>query len=266
MSPSSDPTTARLVAYIDEAGCSGDRYGNGSSEFLAVGAAVMVSADEDAHVEAIFNGARLERKKDRKFKKFSDSNDKDNFVLTQKIAQQRIRIIQVAAHKPSLDGSWIRKNHKNEYQYLMKFALERISWIARDAAQKEPEKNTKCRIVFSEQKMYSYEDMAEYLRKLKGNPTHNCRILWEYLDIPERLDAIRHQNETPIHIADIAASAFHRAIEPKDHGMVDERFEINLAPVLYRKNRTLYGVKLFPTQEIESLKNEGRFNFLKIIS
>lgn len=97
----------------------------------------MAQSDEAENVAAIFDGGREERGHNRRFKKFSSSNDKDNFVLTKLISQQKIRLIQVAAHKPSLDGSWIRSNHKNEYQYLMKFALERISWVARNSAKCE---------------------------------------------------------------------------------------------------------------------------------
>lgn len=113
--------------------------------------------------------------------------------------------------------------------------------------------------------MYSYDDFLTYLNKLRSEKNHNCRIEWEYLHISDQIEAIPHADETAIHIADIAASAFHRAIEPKDHGMVDERFEINLAPALYRRHGKLYGIKLFPTQQIEEMKASGRLNFLKII-
>jgi len=257
--------TPRLVAYIDEAGCSGDRYGTGSSQFLAIGAIVMATEDESEILRCVFDGARTARTHERTFKKFSSCGEKDNFVLTNLLGKQKVRIAQVAVHKPSMDGSWLRANHQNEYQYLMKFALERISWIARDAARGRDGDEHKCRIVFSEQSMYPYEDLEFYLRSLKSNHTHNCRIEWKFLHISSPLERTPHVNETSIHLADIAASAFHKAIEPKEHGMLDDRFQMNLSPALYRKHGKLYGIKLFPTKEIEQLKSSGHFQFLKLI-
>src|SRR5438046_1855550 len=127
-----DPPSPRLVAYIDEAGDAGSKYGHGSSEFLAIGAAVAAISDETSLLD-IFEAARLERQHAKTFKKFSSNNDKDNFVLAKLLAAKPIRIISVAVHKPSLTDD-LRSNPQREYQYLTKYALERISWLARDAA------------------------------------------------------------------------------------------------------------------------------------
>lgn len=140
----------RLVAYIDEAGCSGDKYGTGPSEFLVIGATVFSFADEPA-ILSLFEAARAERCHGNVFRKFSRNNEKDNFVLTKELSKHPVRITQVALHKPSMAGTHIRNNHQEEYQYLTKFAIERISWIARDAARgKYPKVNT-VKLIFSKQ-------------------------------------------------------------------------------------------------------------------
>lgn len=255
----------RLVAYIDEAGDSGNKYGVGSSQFLAVGAVVMAVADEAAILD-LFPEARRERGHLRTFRKFCENNEKDNFVLTKLLAQKPVRIINIALHKPSLAGTHIRSNPQREYHYLVKYALERISWLARDAAKLNggpPDENL-CQLVFSQQKAYPYDDLCDYLNRLKGGrERYNCSIEWAFIH-PTILHT-KHKNETAIHLADIAASAFHKALEPKQHGMTDDRFSRNLFPCLYRRNRRCYGLKLFPPRAIDEMRRVGELGFLRLV-
>lgn len=254
---------SRLIAYIDEAGCSGDKYKNGSSEFLAIGAIVLAREHLD-ETPALFKSARDERGREKPFVKFSKSSDSDNFVLTQHLAKQKARIVQVALHKPSMEGNFTRSNHQSEYQYLCKFIIERLSWIARDTAQKSGDASTKVSLVFSEQKMYGYDDLKIYLEKIRrGRDRYNCSVEWDHID--DDIQVLPHINEHHIHLADIVASSIHKAIEPKRHGMTDDRFQRNLAPVVYRRKGTQYGVKLFPRNEIEQMREAGDFEFMRLL-
>ena len=170
----------RLLAFLDESGCSGNQFAKGSSEFLVIGAAVY-AADDESKVLSAFAPDAL-RPHGKPLQKFSRNSDADNFYLTKNIAAKPVRTCQVALHKPSMAGSFSRANHKEEYQYLAKFAIERISWIARDSAQKHGMSADKSlvHLTFSEQKMYPYEDLAEYLNKLKnGRERHNCSVDWD---------------------------------------------------------------------------------------
>ncbi len=256
-------TKSRLVCYIDEAGCSGEQYDKGSSHFLAIGAAIYDRSVE-SDILAIFDESRKERGHSKIFNKFSKSSDQDNYVLTQRLASKPVRIVQIALHKPSMAGTFTRSNHKEEYQYLCKFMIERVSWIARDSAINKGLPDTKCQLIFSEQRMYPYEDLCAYFSKLKsGRSQYNTSAEWQYIDT--EVGYLPHQNEHAIHIADIVASAMHRAIEPKKHGMTDDRFQRNLAPLVYRRKGIQYGVKLFPTKEILSMRKEGKFQFLDSI-
>src|SRR6185437_1856538 len=245
----------RLAAFVDEAGDSGDKYAKGSSQFLAMGCTVLAQADLKA-ILGLFSDARVERGHAKTFRRFSENGEKDNFVLTTLLAKKGVRLVAVALHKPSLTGSHIRSDHQREYHYLVKFALERISWLARDAARGGPPAENRCRVYFSEQKTYPYEDLCDYLNKLQhGRDRHNCRVEWQYID--ETIGYARHKNETPIHFGDLVASAFHRAIEPKQHGMVDDRFFRNLLPAIYSKNGKSYGLKLFPPRAIDEMCARG---------
>lgn len=49
------------------------------------------------------------------------------------------------------------------------------------------------------------------------------------------------------------------------HGMTDDRFQRNLASVIYKKNSVQYGVKLFPGRETLQMRKDGKFQFLDMI-
>lgn len=116
---------SNFTAFIDESGCSGDQYANGSSAFLAMGA-VIIRDDFLASVMDAFDEAREERQTTKAFKKFSKESDKTRFVLSKVIASKRLQTVFVAIHKPSMSGSYIRDNHANEYNYLLKMLIERF--------------------------------------------------------------------------------------------------------------------------------------------
>lgn len=203
---------------------------------------------------AAFDGARGERLQEREFRKFSEENDKGRFVLSQQIAAKKIRTAFVAIHKPSMLGSYIRDNHANEYNYLLKMLVERISWAVRDAATLPGRPNGPCSLVLSEQRMWPYPEMFAYIQKLREGQ-HNCRAHWEAISADEP-DVVPHQNEQPIHLADIAASAFAMAIEPKMHGMTDDRFLRQFAPTIYEKHGKRFGLKIFPDKEMKGLATD----------
>jgi hypothetical protein len=261
-----EPPEPPLVAYIDEAGDQGSQYGVGSSKFLVIGCAVVAAA-EIADTLGVFEETRRERGKTTPIRKFSNSSEKDNFVLTKNLSNKNVRIIQVGLYKPAMAESFIRGDHKSEYFYLIKFAMERISWLARDRAKRRGHysQNSKCRLVFSEQKQHSYGELCEYLNRLQtGKLRYNCSIEWDYLH--DVVTCEPHANEQPIHLADIAASALHKAIEPKAHGMTDDRYQKNLHPALYRRDGRVYGLKLFPAPDIAQMRLKGELDFLKGIS
>lgn len=250
---------SEFVAFVDEAGCSGGKFGNGSSQFLVMGAVVVRRVNLD-HTIALFAEARDERDKAGKaFRKFARASDKDNFVLTRRLGQKPVRAAFVGFHKPSLEGTFIRDNHGNEYNYMTKFLLERISWIVRDA--QSAGGNHKADIVFSHQDMYPMTELASYIKKLKrGSGRYNTRANWEHLaDIHDE----PHRDEGNMHLADLAASSFHMALEPKQHGMTDERYLRNLLPRLYRgREEKPFGMKIWPEAAVVTATSEGRLAFL----
>lgn len=264
-----DDTPSEIVAYIDESGCSGAKYDQGSSEFLIM-AAIAFRAAREEEVLSAFDEARSPQMQaaGKKFRKFSKCIDRDRFALTKTMAEKPLRVFQVAIHKPSLEGSYIRDHHGHEYNYLFKMLLERLSWFVRDLYDRRVGPGRNVRIVLSEQRMYPYSEMVGYMYKLEnGKARFNCSVEWPFVN--KGLEVTPHENETPIHLADFAASALAMACEPKAGGMTDDRFERNLRKALYRREtphgRALHGLKIFPKDAAEKLSAEGRLEFLKLI-
>lgn len=251
---------SEFIAFIDEAGCSGDKFNGGSSEFLAMGAVIVRRCNLDDAL-AVFGEARDERGKDgASFRKFSKASAKDNFVLTRLLGRKPIRTAFVGFHKPSLGGTHIRDNHGSEYNYLTKFMLERISWAVRDADSAGGDHQAD--VVFSHQDMYPLKDCQHYIDKLKrGAGRYNTRANWGHLG---QFLSEPHTDEGPMHLADLAASSFHMAIEPKQHGMTDERFLQNLLMRLYRgRGNKPFGLKMWPESAMTDAQNEGRLAFFQ---
>lgn len=68
-----------------------------------------------------------------------------------------------------------------------------------------------------------------------------------------------------LQVADIAASAVFRAVEPDDFGNLEPRYLRELAPALYRRgmaNITSYGLKVFPSEEA---RKGGSLDFLRTL-
>ncbi len=195
----------------------------------------------------------------RSINKFSKTKPKTNFVLTRLLGRKPVRTAHICFYKPELENTHIRQNHGNEYNYLLKFLIERISWIARDAP---THGDGICDLVMSTQQMYDTEDILAYIDKLRRATSgrYNTRANWRHVG---EVSEMPHLNETETHLADIAASAFHLALEPKLYGMTDDRMFMNLRKTVYRgRNDAPHGVKIWPESCKDPERRHGRMRFI----
>jgi hypothetical protein len=256
---------AQFDAFFDEAGEHGDLFGNGSSRWIVMGAVILPRAYPGL-IDDFFREAHNLAERRNQFKKFSHRRlrDVDRHVLTKLFPDFPITTVQVGFYKPSLGANWMRKNFIREYNYLIKFTLERISWAVRDLCNASRLREATCTVTFSQGEMHSYEDVSAYLRRLRqGHGRYNCSAEWCFID--PKVHLLPHADETETHLADITASALHRALEPKQADITDDRFERNLARTLYRRNRSVYGLKLFPSNAVQQMRQNGQLEFLKLL-
>jgi hypothetical protein len=116
-----------------------------------------------------------------------------------------------------------------------------VSWFIRD------EGGGEAVVTFAHIRRFKARKLHDYREALERSPTeihwpafqgHRFRI-----DYPEKIDLLQ--------IADTAASALFKAVEPDQFGNAERRYLDELRPILYRRypgNIVSYGLKVFPVR------------------
>jgi hypothetical protein len=231
--------------YIDEAG---DRGISSRSADHFVVSATIVRDDHQAAVRTELATLRsaLGRRPGQvlHFQKFSHSQ---RLKAVQDIGASGIdAITSVVLCKrgfdqpdPAGDLAYIT-NPDPMYLWAVRLVLERISWYIRDHGGGE------AIVTFAHVRHFPSEKLHDYRRALQRADTN---ISWPAFDghpfriaSPDRIELLQ--------VADTAASALFRAVEPDEFGNVERRYLEELVPKLYRRGSTQvtsYGLKVFPT-------------------
>lgn len=234
-----------LQVYIDESGDTKPR-GDKNSEFFVIGAVVV----HDGNLETAIKKAKKDigKERDYTFKSFKEiNNEKARWALCHRFSEENISTISVIIHKSELKEEW-RDHVRDLYYYASKFLLERISWICEKGKQK-------AKITFSEMRSFDYEDFLSRLNNVKG-------INWDYLN-KDDIKPKPHRSGCPgLLAADYFASSVGKALEYKDLRLFDGRFAFLFQSTMYRNEKGKlqgYGVKLWPSKDVDLLKSDERF-------
>jgi hypothetical protein len=128
------------------------------------------------------------------------------------------------------------------YLWALRLLLERISWFVDDNGGEE------AIVTFAHLKGFKVQKLHDYRRLLETSG--GLGIRWPvFRGHPFRVNTPRAVEL--LQIADIAASALYRAIEPDDYGNTEPRYLEELRSKLYRRHPaavTSYGLKTFPAK------------------
>lgn len=133
------------------------------------------------------------------------------------------------------------------YLYAVRLLLERVSWYV------DEQGDGPAIVTFAHLTRFPAMKLHNYRQALIDTypPTE---IRWNAFD--NHQFRINHPNTIELlQLADSAASALFRAVEPDDYGNTEDRYLRELAPKLYRRgaaNVTSYGLKVFPTSECQA--------------
>ncbi|MDR4305451.1 DUF3800 domain-containing protein [Chelatococcus sambhunathii] len=236
-----------FTAYIDEAGDEGlGKLASGSiggqSRWFVLGACI-VNHDGDLKLPA-WKDAIIARfpNKQRRDLHFRDLKHDQKVVVSQEIAKLPIGACVVMSHKATLIGTkyeaiYKRKGHL--YNYLLRWMLERITFILERESLPEP---ACLKIVFSRRASTDYQKMKDYLYLIKNERemfTPIRRIRWNVLNI-EDIVVENHSKWAGLQIADCITSAYFSAVEPNIYG----NYEPTYATLLKEKLLTTNGVSL----------------------
>lgn len=131
------------------------------------------------------------------------------------------------------------------YLYAVRLPLERVSWYVQEHG------GGLAIVTFAHLTRFPAMKLHNYRQALRFSPTE---IRWSAFG--QHQFRINHPNTIELlQVADSAASALFRAVEPDDYGNTEDRYLRELAPKLYRRGAakvTSYGLKVFPTSECQA--------------
>jgi hypothetical protein len=236
-----------FVVYIDESGDEGFVFredGSGSSRWFVLSAAVIRRSNDSQMVSCLKSVREVLHKEPKTALHFVDLKHEQRIPYVRRVGELPIRTVSVLIHKPSIQEPETFQSQKYRlYRYATRMLLERVSWLCRD--QHKPEEGDGiAEIIFSNRSNMSYDDLREYLHRLKERET---QIHWPVID-PDRIQSIEHSKRAGLQVADAVASGVHFAVKVNRYGETESGYLNHLSRTLYRYKDRMhgYGVKLWP--------------------
>ena len=113
-------------------------------------------------------------------------------------------------------------------------------------------------IIFSNRSQMSYNDLRDYLRKLRDDSNElTVNVDWSVVD-PGFIRAVEHSQMAGLQVADAVASSLYAAVNPNQYGDTENKYAQLLLPTCYRHKGVMlgYGLKFWPG-DFEALKKEN---------
>lgn len=255
-----DASAPSFIAYIDESGDEGFTFRGGthnsSTDWLVV-SAVVLRENNAKDVLTIADKIRVAGggRRNAKFRSIGLTRRR---TIVDLMAAAPIRMVSILVHKRTLDEpeSYARKPHKM-YFYAVRFLIERISWLCRDAP-KGPGDQT-VELVFHNREKLPYVELLEYLQHLKTSETS---IHWPVIRLDEKRVRGRTEHERPgLRLADATANSFFRAVDARRKTQLDCALALKPRTYAYKGKYLSYGIKFSPsTFDFSALELVTRWN------
>ena len=195
---------------------------------------------------------------------FRDLRHEHRLPFLDRIAGAELSTISILTHKPSLTEPAKFRGGSRLHHYNLRYLLERVCWLCRDARSKDDTGDGSVELVFSNRKTMSYDDIRNYLDglianealKLGGERIHDIRLSGDIIKTSQ-IQTFTSGKRAGLQIADAVASSCFYGLEPSRVGFIESRYVEMLKPVIYtRGGKTLsYGMKFFPVG-IDQIANE----------
>ncbi len=255
-------SSATFVAYIDEAGDEGFKFGKGSSEWFVLGAAILRRASEMPEIRLVDDvRARLNRgrKSDRQFppKKALHFRDLEHDVrkyYASRIAKASLTSAVVLIKKQDLlSGNETAAEEKQRRMALYHAAtLGLVGVISRHCADGyvpgEPGDGS-VDLVFSSRSSLDYAQLKNTIEQVLADPdSFGYRDFMATTAHPSagiikatQVQAIMHSKSMGPQIADAVTSSYFYAVESSADGFTEDAYVRLLLPCAYRHSGELFG-------------------------
>lgn len=251
-------SSATFVAYIDESGDEGFKFGAGSSDWFVLSAVVVRTADDLTQVKLIDdvrNRLNQDRKPEfrtppRKPIHFRDLKHEQRKFYAARLGRADVKTLTILVHKPDLVPPEDFRAETRLYFYAVRLLVERISWCCRDHRRKDDTGDGSVNLVFSNRATMDYKALNDYLCRLDEN-----RVPLDYqatpgIIRPGQLETHTHGRRMGLQLADAVASSYYYAVWVGPYGFTEEAYARLLLPRAYRHDGRLwgYGVTIVPRQ------------------
>lgn len=249
-----------FVAYIDESGDQGFKFGAGSSNWLVLSAVITNKHNDIATVKLVDNvRSNLGRpaKIPLHFRDIKPENER--IIYLQEIARADIQAVTVLIYKPALEEAEHLKG-QNLYFYAVYHLLEIISHCCASSATSALGGDGSVELIFSAcgEKSF-YTNMCDYIYAAKIN-IRECNIDWSIIKL-EQLAAYSHGRQRGLQIADAVASGCFFAVETNSKGLTNNQYIRLLKPNFHKLGISCvgYGIKVLPKKTAKVLDTENYF-------
>lgn len=244
-----------FVAYIDEAGCEGFKFlpnEQGSSRWFVLSALVIRKQNDLQLVQVAKQARELLNKEPRKPLHFRNLKHEQRVPLARLLSQVPVRTVNVLIHKPSISEPEVFQQQPYQlYRYASRLMLERVSWLCCDNRRVD-DGDGRVELVFSNRSAMSYDDLRQYLCRLRDDPGQSRNIEWSVID-PTLLRAVNHDQLAGLQLADTVASGVFYAVHRTQYGETEDRYLRLLGRTVYRREGQLdgYGLKFWCNERAE---------------
>jgi hypothetical protein len=256
--------TPTFVVYVDESGDEGFSFGRGSSEWFVISAVITRKAT-DLETVKLVDRVREQLGKPQKIPlHFRDIKHEQRLPFIGAVGTAQLRTISVLVHKPSLTEREKFRERYRLYYYAARLLLERVSWYCRDHRVRMDSGDGSAEFVFSNRSGMSYDDLKDYLGRLKADTGLDTRVDWNVVNI-DQITAYSPRKRMGLYIADAVASSAYYAVQPSKYGYTEDRYIRMLKPVIYhhRERYLGYGLKFWPREANGRLEQTENLRWVK---
>lgn len=265
------PPEYDYVCYIDEAGDPGlkkvkPRTPNGASEWFIIAGALVPKEYEDEIANWLYEmkssliNSRLSELH------FAKLNDQNKQICCSILSKKQVRLFAIISNKQNMEGyhnplaELMTNNLPSDnwyYCWMTRVLLERVTEYTARHSHKKHGRVGRVKIELSERGGLRYPQMQAYFDflNIKSNGGRKKLFLpWGKLDFRtlhrDLMYVYRHSESPGLQLADIAASAYFKAVDVLDTKKRDPNFAKLLHPVMAKEPDSKFisgfGVKLIP--------------------
>ena len=257
--------SASFVVYVDESGDEGFSFGQGSSDWFVLSAAVICKPKDIGTVQLVDTVRARLGKPEKKPLHFRDLRHEHRVVFVDAISKAALKTVTVLVHKPSLEEPERFQERSRLYFYSVRYLLERVSWFCRGHRRSHDAGDGSAEVLFSNRSGMSYADLRDCMTLLKRKSSDPDRgIEWAVIN-QDRITSHTHGKRMGLQIADAVAGSFFYAVQPSRHEYVEARYCRMLKPVVYHRDGRYpgYGLKFWPLGADAALESDKRLDWLK---